>query len=204
LRQGLPGVQVSLTPAARAESGPVYFNEQVMPDRSRSTTSIDGGVLYYRVPPGNYVMRASKAGTVFSEVRFQCRAGVVVNAGPPMGVLAHVKTPDHGLGVDRPADAYSTATDELCEATAACVNRALATDEYPAATVTSCKAHFRNMWAFLDDACATSSGVRDTARATYACRTANCTDTLGSDKCPTEEAAFRAAEADYGACVAGK
>lgn len=204
LRQGMPGVQVSLTPAARPESGPVYFNELVMPDRTRTSTSIDGGVLFYRVPPGDYVMRATRDGTVFSETRFRCRAGVVVNAGPPMGVLAHVKAPDFGLGFERPADADSAVTDALCEATAACSRRGTQSDDYPAATVAGCKAHFRNMWAFLDEPCARESGVREAAKATYACRAASCSQTLGADKCPMEEAAFRAAEDAYGACVAAK
>ncbi len=204
LRQGMPGVQVELEPAARPESGPVYFNEAVIPDRTAKGTSIDGGLLYYRVPPGDYVLRASRNGAVFSETRFKCRVGMVVNAGPPMGVLAHVKSPDHSLGFDREADAYSAATDALCEKTAVCVKEREATENYKAATITSCKQHFRNVWAFVDEECAASSGVKDAAVATYACRTASCADNLGEDVCATEEAAFRAAEDVYGACVAAK
>jgi hypothetical protein len=62
LRQGAPDVQVSLEPAVPAESGPIYFDEDVLPAIGQGATSIDGGVLFYRVPPGDYVMSASRAG----------------------------------------------------------------------------------------------------------------------------------------------
>jgi hypothetical protein len=123
LRQGAPDVQVSLQPSVPAESGPIYFDEDVLPAVGQPATSKDGGVLFYRVPPGDYVMSAARAETVFNQVRFQCRAGIVVNAGPPMGLLANVASPAYGSGQIRPADSYSAATDSLCEATAACVNR---------------------------------------------------------------------------------
>lgn len=204
LRQGMPGVEVALEPAARPESGPIYFNEAVIPDSKQKGTSIDGGVLYYRVPPGDYVMRASRNGAVFSEVRFKCRAGFVVNAGPPLGVMAHVKSPDHSLGFDRAADAYSDATDALCEKTAVCVKEREMSENYKAATIVSCKQHFRNTWAFVDEACAASSLIKEKAKATYECRTASCADNLGEDVCPDQEAAFRAAEDVYAACIAAK
>ncbi|PZR15445.1 MAG: hypothetical protein DI536_08320 [Archangium gephyra] len=204
LRQGMPGVQVLLEPAARPESGPIYFNDDVIPDKNQPSTSIDGGVLYYRVPPGDYVMRASKAGAVFSEVRFKCRAGYVVNAGPPLGVMAHVKSPDHSLGVERAADEYSEVTDALCEKTAVCVNEREMSENYKAATIVSCKQHFRNTWAFVDEACAASSLIKEKAKATYECRTASCADNLGEDVCPDQEAAFRAAEEVYAACIASR
>lgn len=204
LRQGMPGVEVELEPAARPESGPVYFNDDVIPDRNQVGTSIDGGVLYYRVPPGDYVMRAKRSGAVFSEVRFKCRAGFVVNAGPPLGVMAHVKSPDHALGLERVADAYSDVTDALCEKTAVCVREREMAENYKAATIKSCKQHFRNTWAFVDEDCAASSGIKDKAKAVYECRTASCADNLGEDVCPDAESAFRAAENIYAACIAAK
>lgn len=202
LRQGIPGVTVSLSPAARPESGPIYFSEAVLPDATETATSIDGGAIYYRVPPGSYVMSAMKNGVVFGTTRFECRIGMVVNAGPPMGVLAHVANPDYGQGSDRAADALSAVTDALCEKTSACVKEKQMADYYQPANIASCKAHFRNMWSWVDDACATSSGIREKAIAVFECRTASCTDNLGEDVCPDQEAAFRAAEDAYGACVA--
>lgn len=203
LRQGAAGAVVSLDPPVPAESGPIYFDESVLPDPEQPATSVDGGVLFYRVPPGQYVMSASREGTVFNQVRFDCRAGVVVNAGPPLGLLANVEDPDYGAGVDRPADSYSDATDALCEATAACVNEQAGAVDYPPATVASCKAMFRNTWAYVDLACDADASLREAARALYACRVATCDVTLGGDDvCTAEEAAFDAAQSLYGSCLA--
>jgi len=84
-------VVVTLDPApAGAESeGPIYFNSQVLPDRSLSETSDDGGVLYVQMPPGEYVWTAFKPARIFTRVRMQCRAGFLVNASPPWGLQAH-------------------------------------------------------------------------------------------------------------------
>lgn len=203
LRQGIPGATVTLTPAARDDSGPFYFTEAVLPSASQPSTSIDGGLLYYRVPPGTYVMRASRAGTVFNEVTFQCRVGWVVNAGPPMGVSAHVVHPNFGAGAHQGDDAFTAATDTLCLKTAACVKEREGEDRYAPANLASCKAHFRNMWAQLDAPCAEQTGVKARAKAVFDCRAASCADTLGEDVCPAEETAFRAAEDAYGTCVKG-
>lgn len=202
LRQGADGVEVSLDPPVPAESGPIYFNESVLPDLDQTATSTDGGVLFYRVPPGAYVLSATRADTVFNTVRFQCRAGFIVNAGPPLGLLANVESPDYGAGHARAADAYSDATDALCEATAGCVNAAADTVRYPQATVESCKAMFRNMWAYVDESCDADSAIRASAKALYECRTTSCDVTLGGDEaCTAEEEAFRAAEIAYGRCL---
>ncbi len=202
LRQGIEGAAVTLEPAAPAESGPIYFNESVLPDAMQPSTSKDGGVLFYRVPPGDYVMHASRADTVFNEVRFQCRAGIIVNAGPPLGLLANVESPDYGLGATRADDAYSASTDALCEATAACINEAAGATRYPEVTVASCRAMFSNTWAFVDDACDPDLALRDAARALYTCRTTSCDVTLGGDDvCVPEEDAFTAAQTVYGACL---
>jgi hypothetical protein len=202
LRQGIEGADVSLDPAASAESGPIYFNESVIPDPAQPSTSKDGGVLFYRLTPGDYVMRATRADTVFNEVRFQCRAGIIVNAGPPLGLLANVEKPDYAAGSTRPADAYSASTDALCEATAACVNDGATPVRYPEATVASCKAMFSNTWAFVDEACDADFALRDAAKALYTCRTTTCDVTLGGDDvCTAEEAAFTMAQTVYGACL---
>lgn len=203
LRQGAPGTRVWLEPEAPAESGPIYFDESVLPNAEQPATSTDGGVLFYRVPPGDYMMRASRDRTEFNEVRFACRAGWIVNAGPPLGLLANVTSPDHGLGALRAPDAYSAASDALCEATQACVNEEAGAVHYPDATLASCKAMFANTWAWLDEACAESSGVADAAKQLYDCRAAGpCDVTLGGDDvCVAEESAFAEAELAYGDCL---
>lgn len=83
---GEAGVTVTSEPAAPAESGPVYFNASVLPDRSLTETSEDGGIVFVNVPEGEYVWTGHKAGATLAEVRFKCRAGVLVNASPPRGM----------------------------------------------------------------------------------------------------------------------
>lgn len=83
---GEAGVTVTIDPPLPAESGPVYFNSMVIPQRSLTETSDDGGVLYTNVPPGTYTWTATKAGATFAQVRMDCRAGVLVNASPPWGL----------------------------------------------------------------------------------------------------------------------
>jgi hypothetical protein len=66
--------------------GPIYFNSSVLPDRSQSPTSDDGGVLYFDATPGRYRWTASKPGAAFSSLTMTCRPGVLVNASPPWGL----------------------------------------------------------------------------------------------------------------------
>lgn len=203
MRQGMPGAIATTTPALDAESGPLYFSEAVIPDAAQTATSIDGGVVFVRVPPGDYTMTGSKEGTVWNTVELQCVPGIVVNAGPPLGLLANVVAPDHGAGRGLADSDDTAASDALCEANAACVNQREGEGSYPPSMVRSCKASFRNTWAFVDQRCDDGRALRDAARAFMACRTASCDATLGSDDvCVEEEAAFRAAEATYGACLA--
>ncbi len=205
LRQGMPDVKVSLSPAPPAGSGPIYFDEDVLPAPDQPTTSKDGGVLFYNVPPGDYVMSAGRADTTFNQVRFQCRAGFIVNAGPPDGLLANVPDPDRGAGQQRPADDYSRSTDTLCETTAQCVNDDAGAVRYPAATLASCKAMFADTWSFVDQSCDTDEALRGAARALYTCRAQSCDAALGGDDvCVDEETAFSAAQDAYGACLASK
>lgn len=203
LRQGAAGASVTLDPPVLEESGPIYFNEDVLPDVEQEATSIDGGALYYRVPPGSYTLTASREDTVWNEVRIECRAGVIVNAGPPLGLLANVVDPDYAGGIDRASDVYSDASDAMCEATAACVNEDAGEQRYTDTNLASCQAMFQNTWSYVDEACDEDLALRDAARALYVCRTASCDTTLGADDvCVEEEAAFAAAQTAYGACLA--
>lgn len=85
---GEEGATVTIEPAVPVEHGPIYFNDAVIPDKTRTETSTDGGVLLVNVPPGTYAMQAHKDGVVFEGVTMQCAAGVLVNASPPYGLQA--------------------------------------------------------------------------------------------------------------------
>lgn len=83
---GEADVTVTLAPALSAEHGPIYFDSSVVPDKTLTRSSDDGGVLYVQVPPGNYTWTATKAGATFAPVKMKCRPGVLVNASPPKGL----------------------------------------------------------------------------------------------------------------------
>lgn len=83
---GEADVTVAIDPPLPASSGPIYFNSSVIPDKSLTKTSDDGGVLFVQVPPGEYTWTATKAGATFRKVKMKCRAGYLVNASPPWGL----------------------------------------------------------------------------------------------------------------------
>lgn len=83
---GEAGATVTIDPPLPASSGPVYFNSSVLPDRTLTESSDDGGVLFTNVPPGTYTWTATKAGATFAQVRMTCRPGVLINASPPWGL----------------------------------------------------------------------------------------------------------------------
>ena len=61
---------------------------------------LSGGALYYHVAPGEYQLSATKEGFTVAPVKMKCRAGYLVNAGPPIGVQTSVRSPDWGAGAD--------------------------------------------------------------------------------------------------------
>lgn len=68
---------------------PIYFNEQVMPDPTLKSTSVDGGVLFYNVPEGTYSVTAQKTGEEFDSVTFAVTDEVrCYIASPPFSVEA--------------------------------------------------------------------------------------------------------------------
>ena len=84
---GEAGVTVTIDPPLPESSGPIYFNSMVVPDRTLTETSDDGGVLFVNVPPGDYTWTAhADDGRAFTQVRMTCRAGLLVNASPPWGL----------------------------------------------------------------------------------------------------------------------
>lgn len=88
---GEPGVQMRLEPDPGVD--PIYFNEDVRPDRSLSQTTVDGGVLWLNVPPGTYTITGEQDDPSLEVVPRQvdCRAGELVNLNPPMGAGMRVK-----------------------------------------------------------------------------------------------------------------
>lgn len=101
---------------AMMEEGPIYFGDNVIPDRAREYSSLDGGVLIVNADPGDYTLSASCVSdptrvedflaeyppeqypdedlrcqtedVPFESVRMKCRAGVFLNASPSYGLQA--------------------------------------------------------------------------------------------------------------------
>jgi hypothetical protein len=91
---GVAGATAFATPALAA---PIYFNRQVVPDPAQRRSSVDGGVIWPRVPTGVYTIRARHRSTRFASFVATCAPGRVVNANPPWGL--------HQLGKPMPATA---------------------------------------------------------------------------------------------------
>jgi hypothetical protein len=89
---GVPGATASGTPALPPAT---YFNEQVVPDPAQQRSSVDGGVVWTRVPAGTYTIRAQHPSTHFASFVATCAPGRIVNANPPWGL--------HELGKAQPA-----------------------------------------------------------------------------------------------------
>jgi len=114
---GEAGAVLTIEPSELSvQEGPIYFNDDVLPDRSRTYSSIDGGVLILNAEPGDYTLRAScvedpalraeflaeyapedypdgglacqTQDVQFEEVRMKCRPGVFLNASPSYGLQA--------------------------------------------------------------------------------------------------------------------
>jgi hypothetical protein len=80
---GVAGATAAATPALPE---PVYFNESVIPDPMQELSSIDGGVVWTRVPAGVYRISAHHPSTRFASFVATCKPGRVVNANPPWGL----------------------------------------------------------------------------------------------------------------------
>lgn len=89
---GEPGATVQLDPPVPPEQGPFYFNEAVIPDPSRTETSIDGGVIVVDAEPGVYTWTGHKEGVEFDPLQMRCEGGWLTNASPPWGMNAHAIT----------------------------------------------------------------------------------------------------------------
>jgi hypothetical protein len=79
---GVPGATSTESPPL---DGPIYFNENVIPDPSKTETSEDGGIIWSVVPAGTYRIETSSPDTRFASFLATCKDGRVVNANPPWG-----------------------------------------------------------------------------------------------------------------------
>lgn len=82
---GIAGATASATPSMGA---PIYFDDSVLPDPTRTESSGDGGVLWIEVPPGRYVVRATHPDHDFASFLATCEPGRLINANPPWGLFA--------------------------------------------------------------------------------------------------------------------
>lgn len=115
---GEPGAitTIDVPDGAVLGDGPVYFGDNVVPDRNRTYSSLDGGVLIVNSDPGDYTLTAScvtdpadmaafleeyppeeypdeslrcqTEDVRFEPVLMKCRAGVFLNASPSYGLQA--------------------------------------------------------------------------------------------------------------------
>lgn len=68
-----------------AIEGPVYFNEFVIPDKTKTSTSEDGGIIWPVVPTGSYRISTSAPAAEFASFLATCAPGRIINANPPWG-----------------------------------------------------------------------------------------------------------------------
>lgn len=196
LRLRAAGVTMSLEPAADVAEL-VYLDEDGQMDPELAATTASGLAVFRGVPPGGYEIVASQGGRRFSRTTLQCRAGALIVADAPFGPIADVSLPEVD-GAERPPDAYSAATDALCEQTAQCV------EDYPDDAVASCQAAYDNIWSDVSPNCDTDRALRDAIKALVDCYASSCENALAAaDPCPEQTAAFDVAVVDYGACVGG-
>lgn len=79
---GVPGATSAEYPSIE---GPVYFNESVIPDRTKTESSEDGGIIWPIVPTGTYRIVTSSPDARFASFLATCKPGRVINANPPWG-----------------------------------------------------------------------------------------------------------------------
>lgn len=79
------GVAGATSLSVPAIPGPTYFNEHVIPDKSKTSSSVDGGIVWEIVPAGTYRIMTSHPATRFASFLATCENGRVINANPPWG-----------------------------------------------------------------------------------------------------------------------
>ncbi|MGA7436255.1 MAG: hypothetical protein WBW44_11675 [Solirubrobacterales bacterium] len=79
------GVAGATSFAVPAIPGPIYFNEHVIPDETKTSSSEDGGIVWAVVPTGTYRIITEHPTSRFASFLATCENGRVVNANPPWG-----------------------------------------------------------------------------------------------------------------------
>ena len=97
LPHGDPGATMTITPQALGEGiGPVYFNEDVIPDVTWDSTSVDGGVVWLNLPlDTTWHVSAQKPGVNYPTVRFR-----ITQADVDAGVQLYIASPPDSLEGD--------------------------------------------------------------------------------------------------------
>jgi hypothetical protein len=83
---GAHGVAGATATAVPALPPPIYFNESVIPDRSLTASTIDGGVVWPVVQKGEFFFHGEHPSKRFAPFRATCAPGRVVNANPVQGL----------------------------------------------------------------------------------------------------------------------
>ena len=83
---GAHGVAGATATALPELPPPIYFNESVIPDRSLTASTVDGGVVWPIVPKGEFFFFGEHPTKRFAPFRATCEPGRVVNANPVQGL----------------------------------------------------------------------------------------------------------------------
>jgi hypothetical protein len=94
LPHGDPGATAILFPLVPA-IGPIYFNKDVKPDIYQTDTSVDGGVTWINVPPGEYSVTAQKTGVNYETVKFDINEADAKN-----GIILYIASPPDSVQGD--------------------------------------------------------------------------------------------------------
>jgi hypothetical protein len=84
---GLPDSTATITPRLGETKGATYFDFEplILPNKDRTASSLDGGVLFTEVPPGYYWLEADHPTERLAPFLAHCENGRVINASPPWG-----------------------------------------------------------------------------------------------------------------------
>jgi hypothetical protein len=106
---GLPGSTATISPAVTGIKGATYFAFEplILPDPTRTESSVDGGVLWTEVPPGYYWLEPDHPTERMAPFLAHCENGRVINASPPWGFyeLKPGEEPDPAVMAKAPDEA---------------------------------------------------------------------------------------------------
>lgn len=124
--QGVEGVKVTLTPG---DYKPFYFSmfpivHKTNPCvRTLESTSLDGGVAFTNVPPGEYILEATKDDIPFTKLNITARKGIIVNASPPQGPTMQLEDKENKKKVAHHFDFFKPAAAVAGVAAGVCITK---------------------------------------------------------------------------------